>query len=200
MGIWEKVKTEALEILVVGRDALKFTFFSVPQFIFVGIPNAVIPVLRFKVCRWHTACGGFKADEMRFLVCCTEDVWYWALAEWFWLNVESWVCYLMDDLPLPGFLLHWKRAWDGDEPICTFEECYGDTFGGLWHFYVCNPPFQFIWKHLDKHHVEFFMTLDEAKVRFSHHPKHYEWAEGELKRHREWEAEEEAEKAKEKEG
>ena len=170
-----------------------------PSFIFIGIPETVIPILRFKVRNWYTGMHGWEEDEIRVIVTCTENIWYWALMEWFWMNVESWACYYMDYIPLPKFFRNWKRAWDEDEPgsPCTFEEYWGGTLGSLWHVFICDPVFHFVWSRLDQHPVDFELTLPEARTMFAYNPVHYRWVEEELERHREWEAEEAAEEAKE---
>lgn len=158
---------------------------------------AVRPVVQFRVQRWHMAMRGWGDSDIRVLVCCEDDIWYWRLAEFIGWDCCTRVCDWLHHVPLPKWLRNWERAWGAPEP-CKFEQWYGDDFSVFWHCWVESPVCQWAWKHKNRHVVEFELTLDEARVKFVHDPEKYQWVERELAQHKEWDAEKEAEEKAQK--
>lgn len=156
----------------------------------------VRPFVQFRVRRWHVAMRGWDETDIRVLVICEDDIWYWALAEFLAWNCGTTICDWLHHVPLPKWLRNWERLWGGaefgDEP-CKFEDYYGDDLSVFWHCWVESPACQFAWKHKNHNVVEFEMTLDEARKKFAHDPEQYQWVERNLEQHKQWDAEKEAE-------
>jgi hypothetical protein len=162
------------------------------------IKDALRPVVQFRVRRWHVATRGWTEQDTRVLVCCETRIWYWVLAEFVFWDLQTYVCHYSDFIKLPRFIRNWKRQWDsdGDFGVSTFEEYYGDSIHSLWHGYVCDPLLQWVWRH-NECEAEFELTLDEARKKFAHDPTVYQWVEKAVEEHKQWDAEEAAEKAAE---
>ena len=155
---------------------------------------ALKSVIQFRVKRWHAAMRGWDEQSIRVLICLEDSIWYWAVLEWLFWDVQTHICHHMDLVKLPKFIRNWKRAWDKNEPteVCTWEEWYGDSIHSLWHCYVCDPLLQWVWKHKAFHkdaYPQWEMTLDEARKIFAHDPKIWEWVEKELEQHKKYDAE-----------
>ncbi len=163
---------------------LRFIFGTVPDYLFSR-----------RVQNWHTSMRGWKGDEVRVIVTCESRLWHWALADWLW-GWQQWLCHWLGVVPLPKFITNLQGIYDADdkEHPCTFGEWFGDDVGGLWHIFICEPVFQAIWKHfVGERVVDFELTLEEARQKFSHDPSQYEWVEKEVAQHERWDAEEEQE-------
>jgi hypothetical protein len=150
-------------------------------------------LLQFRLKRWHTAMRGWKGQDIRVIVCLEDSIWYWVILEWL-AGLQQYVCHWMGYVKLPKFIRRIERVWDAewDPEPSTWEEYYGDSLHSLWHVHVCDPIFQFVWKHKDFHKAwpQWEMTLDEARKTFAHDPEIYEWVEKEERQHRQWDAEE----------
>ena len=159
--------------------------------------------LRFRVRRWHTAMRGWDERDVRVLVCLEEDVWYWALTEWFVEDVVTGFCDVLGRFKFPEFVLNWEHAWGDGDPdlnpdheVSKFREYWGEYLCCFWHVYVESPLFDWVWKRKigTKTDPEFEMTLDEAKSKFAHDPSVWQWVEERVAEHKRWDAEEAAEK------
>lgn len=153
-------------------------------------------LIQFRIKRWHTAMRGWDDQSIRVLICLEDVIWYWAVLEWLFWDIGTWVCHYSDYVKLPKFIRNWKRVWDKEEEACTFEDWYGDSIHSLWHCNICDPCLQWVWRHKDKFpkaSPQFEMTLAEAKEKFAHDPEIWEWVEKELAEHKEYDARKAAE-------
>ena len=155
----------------------------------------VRPVLQFRIRRWHPSTRGWNEQNIRVLIDCDAQVWYWALAEFIAWDLQTYVCHWLTYVPLPGFLCNIKGHWDKDDPTYyePFGQWFGDDIGSLWHVYVCDPLLQWVWKHKDQNEASFELTLDEARKKFAHDPSVYKWVEKSLEEHKQYDAEKTAE-------
>jgi len=155
----------------------------------------VRPVLQFRLRRWHISMGGWNEQDVRILIGCDAQIWYWALIEFVLWDGQTYLCSWGHYIPLPWFIRNWKRHWDKDDPeyFEKFEDWFGDDLGCLWHCYVCDPLLQWVWKRKDQNEASFELTLDEARKKFAHDPSVYQWAEKELEEHKKYDAEKTAE-------
>lgn len=152
-------------------------------------------LLQWRVKRWHTAMRGWDDKDIRVLVCLEDQIWYWAVLQWWFWDVMTYVCHWTHFIPLPNFLLDWERNWDKDDPEYRgkWRDWYGESFHGLWHGLICDPPIQWVWDHLNHYEPTWEMTLDEARKCFAHDPSVYVWVEKSLEEHKQYDAEKLAE-------
>jgi hypothetical protein len=143
--------------------------------------------LRFRVRRWDVAMKGWKREDVRVLIDCSDDVWYWALLDWLWLW-QQWLCHGLGYVPLPRLITRIKGHWDKDDPkyYAPISDWFGDEVGAFWHSWVCDPVNQWIWPHLDKHWLQLELTVEEARKRL--YPDRLEWLEEEIRRHEKYDA------------
>ena len=144
--------------------------------------------LRFRVRRWNTAMKGWKGEDVRVIVDCSDDVWYWALLDWLW-EWQGWLCHGLGYIPLPGLITRIKGHWDEDDPeyYAPIGDWFGDDVGAFWHIWVCDPVFHWIWPHLDKHWLQLELTVEEAGKKLYH--DRYGWVEEEIRQHERYDAE-----------
>jgi len=154
---------------------------------------------RFRVRRWNTAMKGWKGEDVRVIVDCSDDVWYWALLDWLW-EWQGWLCHGLGYVPLPRLVTRIKGHWDKDDPkyYAPISDWFGDDVGAFWHIWVCDPVFHWIWPHLDRHQLQLELTVEEAGKRLYH--DRYEWVEEEIRQHERYDAEQPDRDAWEKDG
>lgn len=159
------------------------------------LKDVLRPVVQYRIRRWNVSMSGYKEENIRLVVNCETDIWYWALAEFVFWNLQTHLCHWLHNIPLPKFFRNWERHWDKDDPeyFAKFEDWYGDDFGCLWHLHVCDPLLRFVWKHKNQDQAAFELTIDEARKKFAHEPQHVAWIEKELAERREYDAERTAE-------
>jgi len=155
-------------------------------------------LLQFRIKRWHVAMWGWDEKDIRVLICLEDVIWYWAVLEWLFWDVQTYVCHYSDFIKLPKWVRNIRGHWDDDDPEyeATWEDWYGDSLHSIWHCNVCDPLLQWVWKHKDFHKAwpQWELTLDEAREKFAHDPEIWEWVEKALKEHKEYDAEKAAEK------
>lgn len=170
--------------------------------------------LQWRVDHWYVSTSGWRDDVPRLNpdgtknyhfaivhVTCESTVWYARFLEWLaWDN--GWVlCEFLHDCDLPRFVREWKRAWDKDEPneVCTFEEWFGGEWCSLWHNFIENPILQWIWRLKKEDRINSIeLTPAEAREAFKYNPEKLEWVWKSIEEHKQWDAEEEAEKQQQK--
>ena len=89
-------------------------------------------------------------------------------------------------MPLPRLITRIKGHWDKSDPeyYASVGDWFGDDVGALWHFFIEDPVFHWIWPHLDKHWLQLELTVEEARERL--YPDRLEWL---VKRHERYDAE-----------
>jgi hypothetical protein len=154
-------------------------------------------LIQFRIKRWHVAMRGWDEQNARVLICLEDVIWYWAVLEWLW-DQQSWLCHWSDYIKLPKFIRDLEGHWDDDDPeyYSTWEDWYGDSIHSMWHCNICNPLFQWVWKHKDyfKAYPQWELTLAEAKEKFAHDPEVWKWVEESIEDHKRYDAEKAAER------
>lgn len=149
------------------------------------------PVVQFRIQRWHVAMRGYTEQNTRVIVDCESDIWYWVLAEVIFCNFQTHICHWLHNISLPGFMTGIRGHWDKDDPeyYASFGDWFGDDVGSIWHYCICDPCLQFVWKHKNPNQAAFELTLDEARAKFAHDPKQYQWVEKEIAEHKQYDIE-----------
>ena len=152
-----------------------------------AVGRALDRVLRFRVQRWCVCMKGWKREDVRVLVSCSDDRWYWALLDWLW-DWQGYLCWALQWVPLP-LIPRIRGHWDSDDPSyhAPLSDWAGDDLGSYWHLLMCGPVSQWIWPRLDRHWLELELTLEQARERL--YPDRLRWVEREVEQHERYDAE-----------
>jgi hypothetical protein len=158
-------------------------------------------LIQFRIKTWYVATRGWEEKDIRVLICLEDSIWYWLVLEWAW-GIVAHLCHWSDYIKLPKFVRAIKGHWDDDDPeyYATWEDWYGDSIHSMFHCNICDPFFQWVYKHKEYFPAawpQWELTLAEVKEKFAHDPEVWEWVEKSLEEHKQYDAEKAAEEAAE---
>jgi hypothetical protein len=128
--------------------------------------------------KWSLSIGWDTEKELVVHVNLENEKVWWYFLDWLHQYTIGVLCNTLRHIKIPKFIRNWKRKWNDEEELFTFEEYYGRDLGCLADIWIYNPTDKLIWNLSQKKKKwppEINLSFKEANELLVDYPQFMGW-------------------------